>query len=119
MIWIIGWILLWFRPEYRFVLFFGFALLVFDLIFYALFGGAAIVANPGALSTSDILAFITAYAIDAALGLAIFFTVGALIVTLRTWMKARTSPQDQRLDAEMERVRAEIAARDGQPPATS
>ncbi len=113
MIWIIGWILLWFRPEYRFVLFFGFALLVLDLIFYALFGGAVILGDPSALSVSDILAFLTAYAINAAIVLAIFFGVGALIVTLRKWMKSRKSPNDRNLDDEMERIRADIAAREG------
>jgi len=116
MIWFIGLMLLWFRPEYRFVLFFGFALIVLDLIFYGLFGGAAILADPSALNVSNILTFIGDYLIDATIVLAIFFTVGALIVTLRKWMKARKSPQDKQLDSEMERIRAEIAAR-GEPRA--
>jgi hypothetical protein len=118
MIWIIGWILLWFRPEYKFVLFFGFGLVVLDLIFYTVFGGAAILTDPGSLSLNDVFAFLAVYAFRAIVTLAIFFCVGALIVTLRKWMKSRKPASDDKLDAEMERIRADIAARDGQPPAT-
>jgi hypothetical protein len=118
MIWLIGWILLWFRPEYKFVLFFGFGLIVLDLITFAFFGGVAAITNPG-LDLNAVLAFLDAYFANAALTLAIFFAVGAAIVALRKWMKARKSGGDKNLDNEMERIRAEIAARDGKPPAAS
>ena len=45
----------------------------------------------------------------------IFYLVGAIIVTVRGDKSKQRS--DKQLDKEMERIRAEIAARDAQPPA--
>ncbi len=72
------------------------------------------ITDPGALTVDYILTFLTTYFFNAAIVLLIFFSVGALIVTVRKWMKSRKSGGEKKLDAEMERIRAEIASRSGQ-----
>lgn len=112
MIWLIGWILLWFRPEYKFVLFFGLGLLVLNFVLWLLFAGIPIaITTP--INIEGVLTFLMLYLADAVLTLLVFGLIGIGIVALRKWMKARRSPKDKELDVEMERIRAEIAAREG------
>src|SRR5262245_25110893 len=118
MIWIIGWILLWFRPEYKFVLFFALGLTILNLIFLVLFSGIpAVIFNDGVLDPYAFVEFLVLYLLQIWITVGVFFAVGAAIVALRKWMKSRKPAGDDKLDAEMERIRADIAARDGQPPA--
>ncbi len=97
-------ILLWVRPEYMFLLFYVFAnyMLVFLI--------------------SDVWQLIWAdaptYALYSAINIAIALAVGALIVALFKWIKTRKTGSDKQLDREMERIRAEIAAREGPRPST-
>ncbi|HRK63788.1 MAG TPA: hypothetical protein PLN53_05290 [Terricaulis sp.] len=111
MIFVIGWILLWFRPEYKFVFFFGIALVILDLITNLVFGGIP-AAIAGGLDLMALFSFLFEYLVNSLLPLAVFFAVGCAIVALRKWMKGRKSPADEKLDAEMKRIRAEIAARE-------
>jgi len=47
---------------------------------------------------------------------AIFSALAAVIVGLRLWLRSRKSRQDKNVDAELERFRAEAAARVNEPP---
>ncbi|MBY0563027.1 MAG: hypothetical protein K2P58_02475 [Hyphomonadaceae bacterium] len=91
--------LLWIRPEYLFLLFYVVAnhLLVFLLDVWQ-------------LTWSDA----TSYAINSAMAATIAIAVGVPIVALFKWLKTRKTGRDKELDREMGRIRAEIAARDGQ-----
>jgi hypothetical protein len=97
-------ILLWIRPEYMFLLFYVFAnyLLVF------------LISHVWQLTWADA----PAYVMYSAVNIAVTLAIGAPIVALFKWLKTRKTGRDKELDREMERVRAEIAARDGRPPAT-
>ncbi|MES1199066.1 MAG: hypothetical protein ABUS48_03710 [Pseudomonadota bacterium] len=118
-IWLVGWILLWFRPEYRFVLFFGIFLTLVDLALLVALGGASALFGAEGFSWPNALEYLLGFIIGRSAVLVVFFAIGCGIVALRKWMKNRKSPRDAQLDAEMERIRANIAARDGQPPAAT
>src|SRR5262245_21439729 len=96
-------ILLWIRPEYGFLVFYVVANHVLVFLF------------------SDVWrltwASAPAYAIESIIRIATALVVGAPIVALFKWLKTRKTGSDKALDKEMERIRAEIAARDAQPPA--
>lgn len=94
-------ILLWIRPEYMFLLFYVIA----NTVLFALFTIWSVTPDQ-ALD----------YAILIAINDLILIALGALVVALRKWMKSRRTGSDKKLDGEMERIRAEIAARDSQPP---
>lgn len=91
MIFVLGWILLWLRPEHKFVIFFGAALVVLDMITYLVFGGL-----PATLTGSfDVMAtgsLVYDYLVNSLLPLTIFLSVGCAIVALRKLMKGRKSP---------------------------
>lgn len=96
-------ILLWIRPEYGFLLFYVIAnavlvFLLFDV--WQLTWAAA-----------------PQYVLYSVVNLALALVVGAAVVTLFKWLKTRKTGADKNLDKEMERIRADIAARDAQPPA--
>ncbi|MEJ0061432.1 MAG: hypothetical protein WDM79_18550 [Terricaulis sp.] len=97
-------ILLWIRPEYRFLLFYVFANSV--LIFLL---------NVWRLTWADA----PYYALNMVVDIAVTLAIGAPVVALFKWIKTRKTGRDKQLDAEMERIRAEIAARDGSPPPAS
>jgi hypothetical protein len=101
---IAGWgvvlFLLWIRPEYLFLLFYVIA--GFLLLF--------VLRDVWVLTWSDA----SDYAIWTARDIAINLAVGAAIVALFKWLKTRKTGRDKQLDREMERIRVEIAARDGQ-----
>ncbi|MBT9444409.1 MAG: hypothetical protein IV086_01780 [Hyphomonadaceae bacterium] len=103
MIYIAGWVLLWFKPFYQFLLFFAGALGVL-----AIFLGVLPAAPENRLFA----------VVAAALNVCLFLIVGAGVVALRKWMasRAKVSGKEKALDAEMARIRADIAARDGTPP---
>ncbi|MCA8886938.1 MAG: hypothetical protein KDA35_09940 [Hyphomonadaceae bacterium] len=95
-------ILLWIRPEYMFLLFYVFAnyLLVF------------LISDVWRLTWADA----PAYALYSAINIAITLTIGAVVVALFKWIKTRKTGRDKELDREMERIRAELSVREGQPP---
>lgn len=95
-------ILLWIRPEYMFLLFYVLA--------NALLG--FLLADVWQLTWADA----PEYAIGMAIAIAINLAVGAVFVALFKWLKTRKTGGDKQLDKEMERIRAEIAAREGSPP---
>lgn len=64
--------------------------------------------------TPDFLPF---YLVGLALWLALFLGIGFIIIWLRGGSVEGDAANSKKLDNEMERIRAEIAARDGQPPA--
>jgi hypothetical protein len=104
-----GWgiiiILLWIRPEYGFLLFYVIANSVLVFLLFDVWR----------LTWADA----PLYALYSGINIAIALVGGAVIVTLFKWLKTRKTGRDKQLDKDMERIRAEIAARDGQPPATS
>ncbi len=102
-----GWgiilILLWIRPEYMFLLFYVVAnhVLVF-LIFHV-----------WSLTWADA----PIYALNTAIAAGIALALGVPIVALFKWIKTRKTGTDKQLDKDMERIRAEIAARENQQQA--
>jgi hypothetical protein len=119
MIYLVGLLLLWFRSEYAFVFFFGIGLAVLDFAFLVLVGGVAAISDPSILSLSVILEVVLIFILARLPILTIFLVLGCAIVAFRKWQKGHKSPRDAALDAEMERIRAEIAARESPPPAGS
>lgn len=112
------WIFFWFRPHFGFVGTCAVVLLIIDAVMLAIgIGGVAIVDPASLLDLEGWLGVPIIYVQYRWLDLTIFTGVGLAIVALRKWMKTRKAPGDDKLDVEMERIRAEIAARDGQPPA--
>lgn len=95
-------ILLWIRPEYMFLVFYVFA--------NALLG--FLIGDAWRLTWADA----PAYAASVGIGIAINLVVGAAFVALFKWLKTRKTGRDKELDKEMERIRADLAAR-GEPPA--
>ncbi len=103
----IGWgiilILLWIRPEYMFLLFYIAAnhILVFlGRDFWQLTWADA-----------------PAYALHTAIAAGMALAWGVPVVALFKWLKTRKTGADKQLDKDMERIRAELAARETQPPA--
>jgi hypothetical protein len=113
MTYIIGLILLWFRSEYAFVFFFGLALAVLDFLFLVFAGGLALFTDPGMMTLELVGQALLDFALSRSPVLAIFIALGCAIVAFRKWQKGRKSSGDKTLDAEMDRIRAEIGAREG------
>lgn len=99
---IIALIMLWIRPEYMFLLFYVLANYVLAFLFF----------DAWQLTAADA----PAYAMSAAFRVAIALAIGAMFVALFKRLKARKPEPDEELDRDIERIRAEIAARDGAPP---
>ncbi len=102
----VGWgivlILLWIRPEYMFLLFY--------MVANAIIG--FLVSDLWSLTLEDA----PRYAFYWVLSVLLSLVIGAPFVALFKWLKTRKTGSDKKLDRDMERIRAEIAARDGQPP---
>jgi hypothetical protein len=102
-----GWgiilILLWIRPEYMFVLFYVVANHVLVFLIFDIWR----------LTWADA----PTYALNSAIAAGIALAWGVPVVALFKWLKTRKTGRDRQLDNDMERIRAEIAARDAQPPA--
>lgn len=98
--WIIILILLWIRPEYLFLLFYVFANVILSFLIFDIWN----------LTWADA----PSYALYSAINIAVTLVVGAAFVALFKWLKTRKTGSDKGLDKEMERIRAEIAARDAQ-----
>ncbi|MEZ6022238.1 MAG: hypothetical protein R3C16_02220 [Hyphomonadaceae bacterium] len=97
---ILGWVILLFQP--RWVFLFAFAAAIMALSSPILFQPDS---DP---RFGAILMFLNA---------AIFMAVGGPIVAIRLWLRSRKSRTDKDIDAELARIRAEAAAREGgQPP---
>jgi hypothetical protein len=88
-------ILLWIRPEYMFLLFYIFANTVLAVAF-----------TVWSLRADDI----GVYVIVLALNDIILLVLGAIVVTLRKWLKSRKSGAERRADKLVEQARAEAAA---------
>jgi hypothetical protein len=116
-LYLILWVLLWFRPYYGFVLVAAICMLALDGVMILVFGAlpATMAGYEPMRDPATWLSIPIDYLMAVWPSLLLFVGVGVAIVTLRKWMKARRSPSDSKLDVEMERIRAEIAARDGQP----
>ncbi|MDZ4692599.1 hypothetical protein [Terricaulis sp.] len=97
-----GWgiilILLWIRPEYGFLLFYVIANHVLVFLLFDIWR----------LTLSEA----PQYALYTGINLAFALVIGGVIVTLFKWLKTRKTGADKNIDKEMERIRAEIAARD-------
>jgi hypothetical protein len=89
-------ILLWIRPEYRFLLFYVVANTVLVMLF-----------TVWSLRPEDISWYLVFLFINDA----ILLVLGAMIVALRKWLKTRKTGSDKKLDKEMEQIRADLAAR--------
>ena len=94
-------ILLWIRPEYGFLLFY---VIANQLLVFLLFDVWRLTWNVA-----------PQYALYTGVNLVFALVVGAVIVTLFKWIKTRKTGADKNLDKEMERIRAEIAARESKP----
>jgi glucan phosphoethanolaminetransferase (alkaline phosphatase superfamily) len=95
-------ILLWIRTEYLFLLFYVVANVVLVFLLFDVW----------VLTWADALD----YALGVGLSIAVSLAVGAVFVALFKWLKTRKTGRDKQLDKEMERIRAEIAARQQSPP---
>ncbi len=96
---ILAWIVAILRPSYVILFAFGAAAIAFSLpLFFA------------TRSHEERLAWLVSNAI----GLAILYGVGVPIVALCLWMRSRQSSAERDADRELERMRAEAAAREGQ-----
>jgi hypothetical protein len=106
MIAIIFWILilgiLWRVPEFKFLAFF---ILANNALYTLMIGWS--------MSADQWPPYLTSVAISDL----VFAAVATPLILFRKWQRSRKPGGDGRLDREMERIRAEIAARDGQPPA--
>jgi hypothetical protein len=109
MIYFFGLILLWFRPEYRFAVFFALALPALDFALVAFFGGLAIVASPS-LSTFGEIPALFVWFVRGQLRIILTFLAFAFpIVALRKWMKSRKSGDERRAERLVAEARAEAA----------
>jgi Ca2+/H+ antiporter len=96
----LAWIVAIVRPSYVMLFAFGAAVIAFAI--------------PALLSTTTNEERI-GVAILIAINLAILYGVGVPIVALRLWMRSRKSFAEQDADREIERIRAEAAARENEP----
>lgn len=93
-------ILLWIRPEYRFLLFYVIANYVLIFLLFDIWS----------LTWADA----PTYAVNWAIGVGLTILIGLPIVALFKWLKTRKTGRDKQLDREMEQIRADIAARESQ-----
>jgi hypothetical protein len=104
MIGLIFWILilgiLWRVPEFKFLAFFILA----NNVLYTLLGGWTMTAEQW-----------PPYLLQVAIGDLIFAAIATPVIIFRKWQRARKDSGNQPLDREMERIRAEIAARETKP----
>lgn len=98
---ILAWIVAIVRPSYVILFAFGAALIAFSI--------------PLFLSTTNNEDRLI-YGIAVAINLAVLYGVGVPIVALRLWMKSRKSSAERDADIEIERIRAEAAARESGGP---
>ena len=87
-------ILLWIRPEYRFLLFYVFANSILVLALRSLSAPASFLDNTIIAAINDVILLI----------------IGAPFVALRKWLKSRKSGAERRADAVVAQVRAEEEA---------
>jgi hypothetical protein len=97
---IIGWVMLWFRPSWGFLLFFGLCIGVFSLgltLFLLISAGVF-----DQVSTSELF---VALASDFVVNVGVFAAVGAIIVAARGG-KIERKPTEKEIDEELARFRA-------------
>ena len=95
---VLGLILLWFFPRWTVLVGLALALVIMNVVVDILIGRNEIV-------------------IDLLINIPLFVLFGGIIVEWHR--RKRERMQSQEYDKEMQRIHAEIAARDGQPPAAS
>lgn len=91
-------ILLWIRPEYGFLLFYVIANVVLVFLLFDVWQLTWAAAPQ--------------YALYSGVNVVLALVVGAGIVTLFKWIKTRKTNAERKADREIERIRAEIAARE-------
>jgi hypothetical protein len=101
---LLGWVILLFQPRWVFLFAFTAAIIALS--------------SPLMFSATDQEGLIVAAIMVFANG-AVFMAIGGPIVALRKWLQSRKSKSDKDVDAELVRIRAEAAAREGAvtPPA--
>jgi hypothetical protein len=113
MLYVLGLILLWFRPEYRFGLFFAFLLPAIDFALFLVFGGMAWFAEASADRASQVLDAFILFIRAQLPTIVVFLGLALPIVALRKWMLSRSkSGAHQRADKLVAEARAEAAARE-------
>jgi hypothetical protein len=114
-LYLVLWIFFWIQPHFGFVGLCVVVLIVIDAIMIAIGIGGIAIDDPATLVDLDWwLIWPISYVQYRWLDLATFAGVGLAIVAVRKWLKARKTPSVDKLDAEMERIRAEISARESQ-----
>jgi len=115
MLWIIGLIMLWFRPSWGFLGIFACGIGILS----ALIGYLGVANSPEAAG-QPFPVLLAATAIGVAIDVGLFSILGAIVVAIRGG-KIEKRVSDKEIDAELARVRAEIAAREGRetPPSQS
>jgi hypothetical protein len=89
-------ILLWIRPEYRFLLFYVVANTILVLVL-----------TVWSLAPQDV----PIYAIGLAINDVILLALGAVVVALRKWLKTQKSGEERRAEALVAEARAEAAGK--------
>ncbi|MGD9814651.1 MAG: hypothetical protein AB7Q23_14270 [Hyphomonadaceae bacterium] len=107
---IIGWIMLWFRPSWGFLIFFGLCIGVLSLVISVFMLGGM-----GIFELVPLSEIIVALGTDFLLNVGVFVVIGAIIVVVRGGKLEKRAPSDREIDAELARIRAEAAAREGRP----
>jgi hypothetical protein len=101
---IIGWIMLWFRPSWGFLFFFGACIGLLSLAVSVL-----LLISVGALSSVTLPELLAALASDFAWNVGVFAVLGAVIVGIRGG-KIERNPTETEIDAELARFRARAAS---------
>ncbi|MBC7769267.1 MAG: hypothetical protein H7124_10815 [Phycisphaerales bacterium] len=106
---IVAWIVLGTKPSRKnLYILTGVLALVSLLTFFFAAGSAGLPPTPELLIT---------YGIGLAIWLIVFLIMGFVIIWIRGGSAEGDAAKGKKLDKEMERIRAELAVRDGQPPA--
>jgi|CXWL01.1.fsa_nt_gi hypothetical protein len=112
-LYIVLWIIFWFRPHFGFVATCVGVMIVIDWIFLPL--GVAYVAATDPVALLDLESWVALpvdYIRRKWSTFTLFAGVGVAIVVFRKWLNSRMAPRDSKLDAEMAAIRAEIAVRE-------
>lgn len=110
MLWIIGLVMLWFRPSWGFLGIFALGIAVLSAL-----GSCVAILNAPEMEGAPLAVTLLTVALAVAIDVGIFAILGAIVVALRGG-KIEKKVSEQELDAELARVRAEIATREPSVP---